>query len=63
MLSKEMLTLHNLESVDFNIFQFSDAIGRKKSLSLLGMSLLRKLPGNPTLMLNYDEAKLVLFLN
>ena len=48
MLSKEMVTLHNLESVDFNIFQFSDAIGRKKSLSLLGMSLLRKLPGNPT---------------
>ena len=48
MLSKEMLTLHNLESVDFNIFKFSDAIGKNKSLSLLGMSLLRKLPGNPT---------------
>lgn len=49
--------------LDFDIFDFSKQIGRNYVLTYLTMNLLRKLPNQPTKTLNYDENKLVLFLN
>ena len=50
-------------SLDFDIFDFSMAIGRNYALTYLTMNLLRNLPNQPIKTLNYDENKLVLFLN
>jgi hypothetical protein len=49
--------------LDFDIFDFGKQIGRNYVLTYLTMNLLRKLPNQPTKTLNYDENKLVSFLN